>query len=192
MNALSKDMKKKEAVEALAGLANAEDVIAFTLGDDRHDVSAAAEVRLQELEDAEKQSAQPPAPETTPAAAIASGAGDPLKQGQQSGPITRAVQDFKHGIQAVKSFITGADIVADIDAADRARVDREEKEGKPHPPITGETVMAAVDEADAKRADELARKAAEDEKARKAGKTNPDVVTAETVIKRMRAEGVKI
>ncbi len=194
MDKLSKDIRnKKEAVAAAEALAAAEEIIAFVDGDDRYEVIAAAEVRLQELEAGKNEDSG-------------------RKQGQETGRITRTTDDFKTGVQGTKgsdgdqvvseiphsalrtpqSHITGSDIVAAVDEADKKKADEAEKGAPAVERVTGESVVAAIDEADAKKASDLERQAAEAEKARKAGKVNPDIVTAETVIKKMREEGKRI
>jgi len=88
------------------------------------------------------------------------------KQGEQQGPITQQTHDFK-----------GSGV-----------------EGKKH--ITGEDIVKEIDEADAKKAADLERRDAEAlaaaEKAKLEAAGPRSYVTAEDVIKKMRAEGKKI
>ncbi len=111
---ISKDMKKKEAIEFIELLDTIEEINAFTEGDDRNDVIASAQIRQQELEEAGKMK----------------------KQGEQPGPITHETHDFKgSGIEGTKDaavipqsairnpklHITGSDIVEAIDKTDEKK-----------------------------------------------------------------------
>lgn len=91
------------------------------------------------------------------------------KQGEQSGPITQEVRDFKGPAIEGGKFsgpVTGSDIVAEIDKADEKRQNAEERR--------------------------LAEEQAAIDKAKDAAAGPRNYVTAEDVIKRMRAEGKKI
>jgi hypothetical protein len=198
---LSKDQKSKNAIKAINDMESVEAVQTYIAGDDRPDVLDAARVQIEFIEKTSPSpqpsptgsegdtSAQTSAPEVPPSAAIASGAGDPLKQGEQSGPITRETADFKGGIQAVKSYVTGSDIVAAIDKEDERKAALQASTAEM---VTGQDVIASIDAADEKRARAAERKAAEDAAALKAGTVVKDYVTAEDAIRQMRAEGKKI
>jgi hypothetical protein len=199
---LSKDQKSKHAVKDIIKDINAmetvESVQTYIAGDDRPDVLDAARLQIELIEKTSPegidQLPQAPAPEVPPAAAIASDAGATPKQGEQDGPITRMIRDFKTSIQGAKSAapesVTGSDIVEAIDNADKDLADRNAAPASEK--VAGQDVMDQIDADDKKRAEDLERRAAQDERDKKAGKINPDIVTAEVVIKRMRAEGKRI
>ncbi len=138
---LSKEMKKKDALEAIPALKTIEEINAFIAGEERDEVVAAAQIRTQELEQS--------------------------KQGEQPGPMTQKTADFKAGIEGAKAappeIVTGSDIVEAIDKADEKRVNAAERaaaeaeaaankaalSGKPHKPqdvVTCEDVIKTLRE----------------------------------------------
>ncbi len=65
---LSKKMKKKDALKAIPALKTIEEINAVIAGEERDEVVAAAQIRIQELEQS--------------------------KQGEQPGPVARQTADF--------------------------------------------------------------------------------------------------
>ncbi len=140
---LSKEMKKKQdAIEVIEKIPTVEEVNAFIDGEERNEVIAAAQIRIQDLE-----------------------AKNP-KQGEQTGAMTQTTSDFKSGIEGTKAatptpIVTGDDIVAVIDKADEKRAnaaERRDAEAKareqkakadaagPRSYVTGEDVIKALRE----------------------------------------------
>ncbi len=138
---LSKEMKKKQdAIEVIEKIPTIEEVNAFIDGEERNEVVAAAQIRIQDLE-----------------------AKNP-KQGEQTGAMTQTTSDFKSGIEGTKAavpapIVTGSDIVEAIDktdekrasAADRAaaeekaRVDKAKADAAgPRNYVTGEDVSKTL------------------------------------------------
>jgi hypothetical protein len=84
MDVKSRDLKVEEAILEIIGASNSDDIRDFTEGDNRKVIISTAEAMIKRLE-------------TT-------------KEGEVDS-ITQATSDFKEGVQATKSHITGEDVI---------------------------------------------------------------------------------
>ena len=141
----SKEHTNDEAINQIIAFTDPKDVQAFVIGESREDLLDMAAARINELK----------------------------KQGEEPGPITQEIQEFKGpGVEGTKGAEQGPEI------------------------LTGSDIIKEIDEADQAKSDEAEEKDAalksEQDKAKAAAALPRNYVTGEDVIKALRAKGHKI